>query len=280
MTITATLPAVMPSRQQEPEVFVPAMDEFLAALPELADQIDIAIAAFNFNSVTDTSATSNAIDLSGNKTFTVSTGKSFYPGMYLVIADTAAPTTNSMIGQVFSYSGTTLVFTPLYIRGSGTKTAWVITQGPSTPTLNGGGSLFHATTGNDHGSTNTKIRRLTTVVTNTATTDFTYADSASLGGSITILQSGLYYVYYKDDDPSASAVNFGISKNSNQLTTNFASITESHKWLSLSNRAATATLQGSRTGYLIATDVLRMHTDGAMTDSQAEYTKLIIERLM
>lgn len=280
MTITATLPEVMPSRTQEPEVFVPAMDSFLAALPELAEQIDLAIAAFNFNSITDTSATSNDITVGSNKTFTVSLNKSFYPGMYLVIADAAAPTTNSIIGQTVSYIGTTLVITPLFIRGSGTKTSWLITQGPSTPTLTGGGSIFHATTGNDHGSTNTKFRRLTTVVTNTATNDLTYADSATLGGSITILQSGLYYVFYKDDDPSASAVNFGISKNSAQGTTNFASITESTKWLPLSNRAATATLQGSRTGYLTAGDVLHMHTDGAMTDSQAEYTKLIIERLM
>lgn len=280
MTITATLPEVMPSRKQEPEVFVPVMDAFLAALPELAEQMDLAIAAFNFNSITDTSTTSNDITVGSNKTFTVSLNKSFIGGMYLVIADAAAPSTNSIIGQVVSYSGTTLVVTPLYIRGSGTKTSWLITQGPSTPTLSGGGSIFHATTGNDHGSTNTKFRRLTTVVTNTATNDLTYADSATLGGSITILQSGLYCVFYKDDDASASAVNFGISKNSAQGTTNFASITESTKWLPLSNRTATVTLQGSRTGYLTAGDVLRMHTDGAMTDSQAEYTKLIIERLM
>lgn len=280
MTITAALPVVMPNRQQEPEVFVPAMDNFLSAIPEIASQIDIAIAAFNFNSINDTSTTSNTIGVGSNLTFTVSLNKSFVGGQYLIIADAAAPTTNSIIGQVFSYSSTTLVITPLFIRGSGTKTSWIISQGPSTPTLTGGGSIFHATTGNDHGSTNTKFRRLTTVVTNTATNDLTYADSATLGGSITILKSGLYYVYYKDDDPSASAVNFGISKNSSQGTTNFATITESTKWLPLSNRAATATLQGSRTGYLAAGDVLRMHTDGAMTDSQAEYTKLIIERLM
>lgn len=277
MTITATLPAVMPNRQQEPEVFVPAMDDFFTALPELAEQMDIAVAALNFNSVTDTSTTSNSIDLSGNKTFTVSTGKSFYPGMYLVIADTAAPTTNSMIGQVLSYSGTTLVLTPLYIRGSGTKTAWVITQGPSTPTLNGGGSLFRATTGNGYGSSSTKIRRLTTVVTNTATNDFTYADSSTLGGSITILQSGMYYVYYCDIDTTTSI--FGISRNSSQLTTNFVSITETDKWLCLSALTENKVL-GSRTGYLAASDVLRMHGDGSgFTDSNAE-TKLIIERLM
>lgn len=280
MTITAALPAVMPNRQQEPEVFVPAMDNFLSSLPEIAAQIDIAISAFNFNSINDTSTTSNTIGVGSNLTFTVSLNKSFVGGQYLIIADAAAPTTNSIICQVFSYTSTTLVVTPLYVRGSGTKANWIISQGPSTPTLTGGGSIFHATTGNDHGSINTKFRRLTTVVTNTATNDLTYADSATLGGSITILKPGLYYVYYKDDDPSASANNFGISKNSSQGTTSFASITESTKWLSLSNRSTTVSLQGSRTGYLNAGDVLRMHTDGAMTDSQPEYTKIIIERLM
>lgn len=280
MTITAALPAVMPNRQQEPEVFVPAMDSFLSSLPEIAAQIDIAISAFNFNSINDTSTTSNTIGVGSNLTFTVSLNKSFVGGQYLIIADAADPTTNSIICQVFSYTSTTLVVTPLYVRGSGTKANWIISQGPSTPTLTGGGSIFNATTGNNHGSINTKIRRLTTVVTNTATNDFTYNDSATLGGSITILQSGLYYVYYKDSDPGGTVINFGISRNSSQVTTSFSSITESTKWLSLSDFSGPATLQGSRTGYLIAGDVLRMHTDGAMTDSQPEYTKIIIERLM
>lgn len=279
MTITAALPAVMPNRQQEPEVFVPAMDDFLSAMPEIASQIDIAIAAFNFNSINDTSTTSNTIGVGSNLTFTVSLNKSFVGGQYLTIADAAAPTTNSIIGQVFSYSGTTLVITPLFIRGSGTLTDWIISQGPSTPTLTGGGSLFRATTGNDHGSTNTKIRRMTTVVTNTATNDLTYDDSATLGGSITILRAGLYYVFYKDDDTSASNVSFGISRNSAQLTTNYASITEADKWLPIGSLDS-INLSGSRTGYLGAGDVLRMHTDGVMTDSSASATNLIIERLM
>lgn len=279
MTITAALPVVMPNRQQEPEVFVPAMDDFLSALPEIASQIDIAIAAFNFNSMNDTSTTSNTIGVGSNLTFTVSLNKSFVGGQYLIIADAAAPTTNSIIGQVFSYSGTTLVITPLFIRGSGTLTDWIISQGPYMPDLTGGGSLFRATTGNNHGSTNTKIRRVTTVVTNTATNDLTYADSATLGGSITILRAGLYYVFYKDDDTSASNVSFGISRNSAQLTTNYASITEADKWLPIGSLDS-INLSGSRTGYLGAGDVLRMHTDGIMTDSSASATNLIIERLM
>jgi hypothetical protein len=77
----------------------------------------------------DTSVTSNEIRR-GSKTFTVSTGKRFQGGMYLVIADTAAPSTNSMYGQVESYNSGTgdLVITVLSFSGSGTKSAWTISQ--------------------------------------------------------------------------------------------------------------------------------------------------------
>jgi hypothetical protein len=53
--------------------------------------------------------------------------------MYLVIADTAAPSTNLMIGAVTSYSGTTLVVNSSYTIGSGTKTAWLISQSSPSP---------------------------------------------------------------------------------------------------------------------------------------------------
>lgn len=91
------------------------------------DELDTVTGAFNFNSTNDSSSTSNAIG-TGAKTFTVSAGKSFLGGMYLIIADTAAPSTNSMFCQVTSYSGTTLVVNVLSVLGSGTKTAWTISQ--------------------------------------------------------------------------------------------------------------------------------------------------------
>ncbi|MDP1664141.1 MAG: hypothetical protein Q8L79_03365 [Methylobacter sp.] len=83
------------------------------------------------NGLVDSSTTSNSIG-TGEKTFTVSTGKGFLGGMYLIIADTAAPSTNSMYGQVTSYSGATLVMNILSVRGSGTKTAWTISQSAGT----------------------------------------------------------------------------------------------------------------------------------------------------
>jgi len=281
MTITATLPGTLPNRQQEPEVFVPAMDDFIAALPGFAEQIDIAVAAFNFNSVTDTSATSNTVSLSGgNKTFTVSTGKSFSPSMYLTVADAAAPTTNSMIVQVVSYSGTTLIVTPLYVRGSGTFTSWVITQGSVPPVFLAGASKLILQTGNGRGTTNTKIRRFTTTTTNTATSDVTYADSATLGMTVTVLTSGVYSLAY-EEMATVSSVPWGISRNSNQLTTAFGSITKTHQVAS--GPGLTTTADGAwatYTGYLAAGDVIRAHFGGTVAatgDALAAY--FYVERL-
>lgn len=125
MPITA-LPTP-PSRSDTPANFVTKADAFIAALPQFITEANDQAALLTLASTTDTSVTSNAIG-TGAKTFTVSAGKSFQPGMYLVIADTAAPSTNSMYGQVTSYSGTSLVMNILSALGSGTKTAWTISQ--------------------------------------------------------------------------------------------------------------------------------------------------------
>lgn len=124
MTIT-TLPT--PPTRSDPTNFASRADAFLAALPTFGDEANALAAAMNLNATNDTSTTSNSIG-TGAKTFTVSTGKSYVGGMYVVIADTAAPTTNAMIAQVTSYSGSTLVVNVKYIIGSGTKTAWIISQ--------------------------------------------------------------------------------------------------------------------------------------------------------
>jgi hypothetical protein len=107
------------------------VDEFVTNANETAR-------AMNLNSTTGTSATSNAIG-TGAKTFTAETGKSWQPGMFIVIADAAAPSTNSMTAQVTSYnSGTgSLVVDVKSTLGSGTKSSWVISQTMNPVPLNG-----------------------------------------------------------------------------------------------------------------------------------------------
>jgi len=66
-------------------------------------------------------------------------------------------------------------------------------------------SMVRLNTANGYGSTNTKIRRFTNVVTNQGT-DITYADSATLGASFTINTSGTYGISYSDQFATAEAV--------------------------------------------------------------------------
>jgi hypothetical protein len=98
------------------------VDEFVPNANETA-------AAMNLNATTGTSSTSNTIG-TGAKTFTANTGKSWQPGMFIVIADAAAPSTNSMTAQVTSYNSGTgeLVVDVKGTLGSGTKSAWTISQ--------------------------------------------------------------------------------------------------------------------------------------------------------
>ena len=122
------------------------------------------------------------------------------------------------------------------------------------------------TVGNGHGSTNTKIRRYTTTKTSTGTA-ITYADSAANGASFTINEPGLYEMSMTDIQ-GASAVNFGVSVNSAQLTTNIQSITDADRVF------AASTPNGSymtitRTWRLAAGDVVRPHTAGTADGATA-----------
>lgn len=134
MTITE-LPAA-PSRSDAPADFITKADAFLAALATFRTEANALAVAMNLNSTTDASASSVAIG-TGAKTFAVTAGKSFQPGMALVIADTAAPSTNWMYGLVTSYAGTSLVMSILATLGSGTKTAWTISQSSAGLAANG-----------------------------------------------------------------------------------------------------------------------------------------------
>jgi hypothetical protein len=79
-------------------------------------------------------------------------------------------------------------------------------------------SMIRLHTGNGYGSTNTKIRRFSTEVSNLGNA-ITYADSATDGASFTINEDGVYYISHTDGN-IAFAGRTGISLNSTQLTTN------------------------------------------------------------
>ncbi len=77
--------------------------------------------------------------------------------------------------------------------------------------------------GNGYGSTNTKIRRFTTIIEDTFATDwYTVTNSATEGCYITITREGNFAAGYKDRGTAYT----GLSLNSTQLTTNIQSITD------------------------------------------------------
>jgi len=148
---TVTGPSALPLRSEAAsnaayvalvEAFLAELEPFSVDLNTFAGLLVTAAAAAGFSTV---STTSVAIG-TGSKSFTVETGKMFAPGQYMLIADTAAPYTNFMWGQVTSYNTSTgaLVFESLAITGSGTKTAWSIgLSGPQGAT--GGAQLTSPT---------------------------------------------------------------------------------------------------------------------------------------
>ena len=137
-------------------------------------------------------------------------------------------------------------------------------------------SCVRLNTANGYGSTNTKIRRFTNVVTNTGA-DITYADSAANGASFTINASGVYAISYTDQFNGGFAL--GASLNSAQLTTVLSSITASTRIVGLLTPAANYASEGGVSIPLVAGDVVRPHTDGAPSGSSTWAESFTITRV-
>lgn len=127
------------------------------------------------------------------------------------------------------------------------------------------------TAGNGFGSTNAVIRRYTNTRINVGTA-ITYADSATLGGSFTINETGLYMMAVTDTFSGGSS-QFGITRNSvatggistiaaGDIATTFLIMT-GH---STANIPSTATV----VAYLVAGDVIRMASNDASQDNTQE----------
>lgn len=137
-----------------------------------------------------------------------------------------------------------------------------IPAGAATPLQ----SVVRVNTTNGWGSTNTVIRRFSSVVTNVGS-DITYADSATLGASFTINTTGVYAIGYTDTFDSA--INYGISLNSSQLTTGILSITAADRLCAMSTGGAGYIGHLGSTLYLTAGAVIRPHTSAATATNNA-----------
>lgn len=148
----------------------------------------------------------------------------------------------------------------------------------------GGGSPANSTvwlhSGNGHGSTNNKIRRFSTTVTNTGT-DITYADSAANGASFTINTAGRYCATYWDYY-SGGVTQYGLSINSAELTTAISSsgFAASTRLCRVDVNSGDSITPCNVCFYANVNDVVRPHTSGTVdTSANAGLAVFIITRV-
>jgi hypothetical protein len=108
---------------------------------------------------------------------------------------------------------------------------------------------------NGFGSSNTAIARFSFI--NSQTGNITITQSATLGDSITINEEGIYSV--SENVSLGNTGVAGISVNSNQLTTNLATITTTNRLCAAQVSAADVTAACGTSIHLNVGDVLRVH---------------------
>ena len=143
------------------------------------------------------------------------------------------------------------------------------------PTNTTAQSMVRLNTTNGYGSTNTKIRRFTNVVTNQGS-DITYADSATLGGSFTINTSGVYCISYSDIFSGPSHI--GLSLNTTTPTTSvYLCAVAEILIVSVSNGVNAVSTSWS--GYLTSGNIVRAHNDGVTSGSETNSPQFTIVRV-
>lgn len=198
-----------------------------------------------------------------------------------LISTTAISTSADFANVIYSTTArTNVAYRVIGFINSTQATAGTWATTPSLIQGAGGQSLVRATplqsmvrvnTSNGYGSTNTVIRRFTTVVTNQGS-DITYADSATLGGSFTINASGIYAISYTENYSGTGQ--FCITINCTQLTTAPNSINTADRAATGSISTAGSSQTVASTIYLTAGTVIRANGDttGAGTNASAQFT--------
>jgi hypothetical protein len=134
--------------------------------------------------------------------------------------------------------------------------------------------------GSGHGSTNTCIRRFTTILENVGTA-MTLNQSSTNGDSITINVPGAYSFAYSDAHTgSGTGSIWGLSVNSNQLTTTWYNITDSHRLIGVEGTGtANAPAGCAVTVWLNAGDVIRAHTNATPVSTSDAAVRLIATKI-
>jgi len=227
---------------------------------------DIASAA----TINLTTATGNLIHITGTTTITAITIPSgaerevVFDGV-LTLTYNATTLILPTAANIITAAGDTAT-----IRGDGSGNARVVKyqRANGQPLANAqiGDHEVIVQTGNGRGSTNTAIRRFSTISVNVGTA-ITYADSATLGASFTINETGIYAIQYTDD--FGTNVIMGISRNS---TTNNAAMngsTPAAERIAISGTYSGLGLPSNavRVTKLTAGDVIRPNDGGSSSNT-------------
>lgn len=137
-------------------------------------------------------------------------------------------------------------------------------------------SMVRLNTANGYGSTNTKIRRFTNIVTNQGS-DITYTDSATLGASFTINTAGVYAISYGDQFSVSTSMGLSLNTTTPTVAINANAPTEIIHWLNTYAAAYPSVV--SSTLFLPAGSVVRAHTDGSSTGANPSAGQFIICRV-
>jgi len=137
--------------------------------------------------------------------------------------------------------------------------------------------------GNGHGSTDTKIRRFSSIDANynNPGTAITYAESAANGSTFTINEDGIYDLSY-NDGTNATLSDMGITVNSFELSTSISSVSGGNIVATSASGEGTGSFGNiAASRQFSAGDVIRAHTDGTpdrTLNSQVQFTITQVQR--
>lgn len=172
---------------------------FTSVLPNFVSELDDTVIGFNNGSFTTTSTTSQTLNGTTPKTFTVGAGLSFVKGMWLTITENTAATTsnNYFIARVQSYSGTTLVVDIVSFNGSATLANWRMAISPPVLGATAIGTEAIYTNASGYGTVDTFIRIIGTLSKNNLV-GATITNNTTEGTVCTINAAGTYAFSYYD----------------------------------------------------------------------------------
>jgi hypothetical protein len=141
-----------------------------------------------------------------------------------------------------------------------------------------GDSYAYATTGNGHGSTDTKIRLMST--SGSAGGDITVSNSATLGTTFTIVTPGLYDITYTDKANTTAL--FGITVNESTrsgASGSVASLTWNTSVLGTAETDGTIRSTAHALRRFAAGDVVRPQTDGNVNSTSAQAVTMVMAKV-